>query len=153
MGFSLILSGSALAEFTKNGTPVGTALSTTTTTSTAPPQAQAQGAALVVLVKPGATANAPIIVRHKNVSSVTSPSTGIYCVKATYSAFINPTLIVSTVTVDWGLSLGSSSDALFAYAISDAGDCPTGTIEVQTYDNNGGKPALSSAVAFTLVVN
>ena len=49
-------------------------------------------------------------------------------------------------------SVGLVSDALFAYYEASATGCPSNTIKVMTFDDNGGSPILSSDIAFTLIV-
>ena len=104
------------------------------------------GAKLAVYVKPG------FIVRGKNVATVTTIGEGVYCIKATSAAGLNLGKIVPIVSVEWGTSLTTVSDALFAYYEASATGCPSNTIKVMTFDDNGGSPILSSDIAFTLIV-
>jgi len=86
--------------------------------------------------------------RKKNVSAFSNPSTGIYCI--TPSIAINTAKDYPVVSIEWGTSLGY---ALLAYWYGSAADCPTGALEVQTYDfNAGGYPVVSANVSFDLLI-
>jgi hypothetical protein len=87
-----------------------------------------------------------VVVRSKNVASVTNPSTGVVCIRPR-PGVIRIASIVPSVTVEWGLSLGS--DLLAFYEDIKVG-CPSGTLEVRTYDLAGN---LNPRVAFTIVVD
>ena len=103
-------------------------------------------ARLTALVAPGGN-----LVRSKNVAAVTNPSTGIVCIRPTPGKGINIARIVPSVTVEWGWSSGNN---LVAYYFSNEPgfftDCPSGYIEVRTYNFAG---QLSNSVAFTIVVD
>ena len=88
------------------------------------------------------------LLRSKNVANVTNPSTGITCVLPTPSSGINVDRIVPSVTVEWGNSFGS--DLLAFYRSPEVTNCPSGYIEVRTYNLAG---SLSNLVAFTIVVD
>jgi hypothetical protein len=80
---------------------------------------------------------------NKGVASVTSPSTGIYCVqpRAPLKASALP-----VVQVDWGGSQGNSLAAAYSYYLT---KCSSGQIEVHTYDFTG---APTNLVAFIVTV-
>lgn len=103
-------------------------------------------ARLTALVVPGGN-----VIRSKNVANVTNPSSGIYCIRPTPGKGISIGRIVPSVTVEWGWSFGND---LVAYYFSNEPtaftDCPSGYIEVRTYDFAGN---LSNRVAFTIVVD
>lgn len=86
-------------------------------------------------------------VRSKNVTAVSSPSTGIYCI--TPAVALDLTKTYPSVSVEWGWSSGSSLAAF----VRDTGDgftsCAAGDLEVQTYDLTG---TASAAVAFLLQI-
>jgi hypothetical protein len=92
-----------------------------------------------------------VVIRSKNVASVTNPSTGITCIRPAAGSGISIGRIVPSVNVEWGWSSGND---LVAYYFSNEPtfftDCPRGHIEVRTYDFAGN---LSSRVAFTIVVD
>ncbi len=92
-----------------------------------------------------------VVIRSKNVASVTNPAIGITCIKPAAGSGIAIGRIVPSVNVEWGWSSGND---LVAYYFSNEPvfftDCPRGSIEVRTYDFAGN---LSSRVAFTIVVD
>lgn len=93
------------------------------------------------------------IIRSKGVAGVTNPSTGIYCITPSPLLVVDLTKVYPQVSVEWNLSSGFS---LLAYWKDTPGfsDCPTGDLEVTTYDFNAGGPAvLSGKVAFNLNIN
>lgn len=84
----------------------------------------------------------------RNFTSVTSPSTGLYCLKP--AAGIDPTKSPLIVSADWSASLGSD---LWVYWRSAGIGCPAGQYAVFTYQLNGdATPDLSSSVAFVAYV-
>jgi len=85
-------------------------------------------------------------------TSVVTTGTGTSCIKPASAAGINLSQTVPVVSVEWGTSLASVSDEMFAYYLASGSSCPSGTIEVLTFDGNGGLPILSSGVAFTLII-
>jgi hypothetical protein len=90
------------------------------------------------------------IIRSTNVSSVTNPSTGIFCITPTVA--VNAATVYPMLSIEWG---DSSGFALLAYWKDTTifTDCSAGQLEVTTYDfNAGGTPVLSQKVAFDLVV-
>jgi hypothetical protein len=87
------------------------------------------------------------IIFSKNVSTVTSPSTGVFCVVPIKAI---PSGSLPSVTVEWGFSAGN---ALLAYLEQQASDCGAGQVEVRTFDfNSGGAPVASVNVAFNVFV-
>src|SRR6184192_4378057 len=68
------------------------------------------------------------IVLAKNVTGVTHPETGVYCV--TPAAGIDPTLTPCVVSPEWADSAGYD---LFAEWDSGGGPCPAGDYAVRTY--------------------
>ncbi len=95
------------------------------------------------------------IVLAKNVTGVTHPETGVYCV--TPAAGIDPTLTPCVVSPEWADSAGYD---LFAEWDSGGGPCPAGDYAVRTYQlpraADGsivvGTPTASDTVAFVLIV-
>jgi hypothetical protein len=100
-------------------------------------------AEVAALVEGGGTA-----VKSKNVTTVTNPSTGIYCVKP--SVKIEQNAIYPQVTVEYGLSSGQS---LLAYVDDARHECPSNSIEVLTFDFNEGTIEQSQSVAFYLYID
>lgn len=80
------------------------------------------------------------------VAGLTNPGTGIFCIapKKAISATVAP-----TVTVEWGASLGNNLEAFYEQA---AADCPTGNIEVRTFDFSSGTATAAQNVAFIVTV-
>ena len=95
------------------------------------------------------------IVLGKNITGVTHPETGVYCV--TPAAGIDPTLTPCVVSPEWADSAGYD---LFAEWDSGGGPCPAGDYAVRTYQlpraADGsivvGTPTASDTVAFVLIV-
>jgi hypothetical protein len=88
------------------------------------------------------------VLRAAGVSEVTHPSTGIFCIKPSKPK-LDVTGLVPSVTPEWYHSSGYSLLAFFStpnYA------CPTGYLEVQTYNFGSGTAVLSDTVAFSIVV-
>jgi len=95
------------------------------------------------------------MVLAKNITGVTHPETGVYCV--TPAAGIDPTLTPCVVSPEWADSAGYD---LFAEWDSGGGPCPAGDYAVRTYQlpraADGsivvGDPTASDTVAFVLIV-
>ena len=95
------------------------------------------------------------MVLAKNITGVTHPETGVYCV--TPAAGIDPTLTPCVVSPEWADSAGYD---LFAEWDSSGGPCPAGDYAVRTYQlpraADGsivvGTPTASDTVAFVLIV-
>jgi hypothetical protein len=90
------------------------------------------------------------VIRKKNVKTVTNPDTGVFCIES--SVPLNLKRIYPLVSIEWGYSLGS---ALLAFwrDTTNSTDCPSGWLEVQTFDfNTGGAPVATQGVAFDLVI-
>jgi len=85
------------------------------------------------------------VFRSKGVVSVFSPLDGVTCIKPVSTVPIAK--IVPSVTVEWGQSLGSD---LLAFFQNIKVNCPSGYIEVRTYDLTGN---LNPRVAFTIADN
>ncbi len=79
-----------------------------------------------------------------NITSISHPSTGIYCL--TPAAGIDTTTSVTMVSVEWYHSSGNS---LVAFVVLPVSNCGAGTFEVQTYDFTG---SASDNVAFVFAV-
>jgi hypothetical protein len=87
------------------------------------------------------------IIFSKNVSTVSIPKTGVFCVVPIKAI---PSGSLPSVTAEWGFSSGNS---LLAYLEQDASDCGAGQVEVLTFDfNAGGAPVPSMNVAFNVFV-
>jgi hypothetical protein len=76
------------------------------------------------------------------VASVTNPNTGIFCVAPKKPIYAGN---APSVSVEWGSSLGSSIEAFLEYGQN---DCPSGNIEVRTFDFSSGTATASENVAF-----
>jgi hypothetical protein len=93
--------------------------------------------------------------KAKNISSISHPATGIYCITVTNGVLTNSPPIV---TVEWAHSLGI---ALFAQWNESKSDCAGGNkvYEVRTYKGDTGgvgsslqTPVLSDLIAFVFVL-
>lgn len=92
------------------------------------------------------------IIRSKGVASISNPYIGTYCIRPTAASGVNPRNIVPVVTVDYDRSAYNEVTAQY----SDTGlDCPTGTIEVLTFDDRNHDAFYfdSNQVGFTIVIN
>jgi hypothetical protein len=156
MGIAITLSGSALAEQTKDGSIVAPRVASASLNLkplSVQPQNIGTGARLAVFLKAVAR-----VYLYKNVASITTPSAGAYCIKPKPSNLLgNLTQIVPVVSVEWGTSSALVSDGLMAYYLAPAPNganlnCPSGTIEVVTYDDNYGNPTRSGGISFTLII-
>ncbi|HWM13322.1 MAG TPA: hypothetical protein VNO56_02450 [Gaiellaceae bacterium] len=85
--------------------------------------------------------------RTRNFVSVTSPSTGEYCLKP--AANISPATSPLVVSAEWSNSSGSD---LLVYWRSSGLGCPAGEYDVVTYDLAGGTPTLSNDITFVAYV-
>lgn len=148
VGFAVTFSGLAWAGhgYTKDGSMAAPSVEEPAMREGKAISPAQSNAKLAIYIKPG------FIVRAKNVTSVVTTGTGTYCIKPSASAGINLAQIVPVTSVEWGASLAVVSDEMFAYYLASASSCPSGTLEVLTFDGNSGAPILSSGVAFTLIV-
>jgi hypothetical protein len=87
--------------------------------------------------------------RKKNVTSVTNPSTGVFCIEPAVA--LNFKHIYPLVSVEWGDSLGNALLAFWRDTTLGT-DCPAGWLEVQTFDFGSGSAVASQDVAFDLVI-
>ena len=88
--------------------------------------------------------------RSKNVSDFQHPSTEIYCMKP--SITVDFSQDEPQVSIEWGYSSGFALQAYWI-DVSVYTDCPSGYLEVTTYDfNAGGYPVLSDNVAFNMIL-
>jgi hypothetical protein len=92
-----------------------------------------------------------VVLHQKGLKSVTSPSTGIFCLTPSDKTLKTKSTF-PIVTIEWGDSLGSSLLAYYEYL---AEDCPhpSSQYEVRTYDFSSGTPTLTTLVAFVIVVD
>jgi hypothetical protein len=89
--------------------------------------------------------------RVKNVSDFQHPSTGIYCLLP--SVPLDQTQDFPQVSVEWDNSSGFGLLAYWQDTV-EFSDCPSGYMEVKTYDmNSGDAPVISDNVAFDVSVN
>lgn len=86
------------------------------------------------------------IARAKNVTKVTHPATGVYCVTPK-SGVISLSQITPLITPEWGSSGGNG---LLAYYSESKLSCPASTLEIHTFDTSGGA---SNFVSFYMVVD
>ena len=73
------------------------------------------------------------VTRSKNITGVTSPSTGTFCIAL--GGFINGSTASAVVTPDYdndSTNSGANSSQAFAEVASSGGNCPAGTLEVLT---------------------
>jgi hypothetical protein len=87
------------------------------------------------------------IIRGRNVSNVSNPDVGIYCVTPAHA--INQGKFYQSVSPEWGWSSGNSLVAMARDNADGYTSCNTGDFEVRTFDLTG---AASSVVAFFLEV-
>jgi hypothetical protein len=116
------------------------------TTSAAAAVASSNARLAAVIARGGA------IVRSKGVQSVSNPFIGTYCIRPTAASGVSPRNVVPVVTVDYDRSVYNEVMAQY----SDTGlDCPSGTVEVLTFDDRNLDAAYfdSNLVGFTIVVN
>jgi hypothetical protein len=85
--------------------------------------------------------------RTKGFTTVTRPSTGVYCL--TFAAPAPTPTGPIMVTVEWGNSLGFD---LLAFPVGTPFNCAVGQIEVRTYQFPGGAAALSNNVSFFVLI-
>ena len=88
------------------------------------------------------------VVRSKNITGVSHPSTGVYCIDPAASPF-DVNKAIPSLSVDWSTSLG---DALMAQWRSAGIGCPSGQFAVLTFDGEDGSFDLSNGVSFTFIV-
>lgn len=89
----------------------------------------------------------------KNLAAFSNPETGVYCFTPSKAAGLTAEKLLAaypTVDIEWGYSSGSD---LLAYVVHGLNDCPSGSIEVRTYNFPGGSATLTDSVAFYLKVN
>ncbi len=134
------------SEVTKDGTVLTHPSAPGGVLNVGPLKAQS-AAKLAVFIQPGGG-----IVRAKGVADVTNPDTGIYCILPKIGTGLFVDNIVPVVTVEWGKSLTSVSNGMFAYYRGSSMDCPAGYIEAMTFDDNAGDQILSNGIAFTMIV-
>jgi hypothetical protein len=91
-------------------------------------------------------------VRTKNITAITHPTTGVYCITVGAVATFNSAPIV---TVEWGGSLGVALFAQWDASKITCSGTPVNVYEVRTYKADTGgvgsslqTPALSNSVAF-----
>jgi hypothetical protein len=84
-----------------------------------------------------------VTARTKNITAVTRPADGTYCLTPT--AGIDPRTVATAATEDFALS---TDDGIVQVAGTGV-DCPTGRFEVQTDDTDGD---LVNTVSFHLIV-
>lgn len=86
------------------------------------------------------------LARAKNVTKVTHPGTGIYCVTPK-SGVITLSQITPLITPEWG---SSSGNGLLAYYSESKLNCAASTLEIHTFDTTG---TASNGVSFYMVVD
>ena len=96
-------------------------------------------------IRPGASPSIDTSLPNKNIQSVRSVTTGVYCVLPV-SSLGSPSTLPMQVQVEWGDSIGSSLVAMIFQA---AGDCLSTEIEVRTVDLTA---ASSANVAFQIFI-
>jgi hypothetical protein len=84
-----------------------------------------------------------VTARTKNISAVTRPATGTYCL--TPAAGVDPRTVATAATVDFALSTEDG----FVQVTGTGVDCPAGQFEVQTDDIDGD---LADTISFHLIV-
>ena len=84
--------------------------------------------------------------RSKNVSKITHPGTGVYCVTPK-SGVISVSVVTPLTTIEWGSSGGSNLLAMYSDSKL---NCPSSALEFHTFDT-GGNP--TNNASFFFVVN
>jgi hypothetical protein len=90
------------------------------------------------------------VIRKVNVAKVTNPSTGVYCILPAVQ--LNLLRIFPQVTVERSLSVGYAFWAYWVDTTNFTLNCPDGYLEVITEEWNGGSPAPSNSVGFSLFI-
>jgi hypothetical protein len=83
---------------------------------------------------------------YKNVSAISNPSSGVYCIYPSVPLVYGS--ISVQITPEWALSLGFSF--VDFWETGNFGDCGSNSIEVRTYDTSGN---LTEESAFNLSLN
>ena len=84
--------------------------------------------------------------RAKNVTKVTHPATGIYCLTPK-SGVVTLSQVTPLTTIEWGSSSGNNLLATYSDAKL---NCPSTTMEVHTFDTFGNP---TNGASFFIVVN
>lgn len=84
--------------------------------------------------------------RAKGVTAVTNPQDGTFCIRSGLTSF-RPSRVFPVVSVDYSLSEQNTSMAQWR---SNRPFCPTGTIEIHTFDSQTGLD--DNTVSFTVVI-
>ena len=84
--------------------------------------------------------------RAKNVTKVTHPATGIYCL-IPKSGVVTLSQVTPLTTIEWGSSSGNNLLAMYSDAKL---NCPSTTMEVHTFDTFGNP---TNGASFFIVVN
>jgi hypothetical protein len=98
-----------------------------------------------------------LVYRSKGVASVTHPSTGLWCVKPSFS--VSLTSIIPVLTVDFSNSSGAFGEMAQYRPGTATSGCPTGTIPILTFEQDTDSSSstfnqfiFSDNVAFTIIV-
>lgn len=113
-----------------------------------PPVAvDAPNARLAVLISGGTSTGSFFLRRQVGVAQVSNPDVGVFCIKPTVSSGVKPSKAVPIVSAEYTYTVGFDS-----FAMWDSGrtGCPTGNIQVNTFDSAADTRA--NSVSFTVVV-
>jgi hypothetical protein len=108
--------------------------------------ADAPGVRLAALIRRGG-----VLIRNKGVSSVSHPSTGVYCILPTAASGITPSTAIVTLTPEFFYSLYNEIKVQWD---STKSGCPANTIAVFTFADPNANAIYtpSNAVGFSIVV-
>jgi hypothetical protein len=88
------------------------------------------------------------IIRSLNVTTVSTPDTGVYCIATTNRVRMKK--FYNSVSVDWGWSGGNSLAAMTRDGADGFSICPAGQFEVRTFDLTG-NPSTSVGFFFEVL--
>jgi hypothetical protein len=90
----------------------------------------------------------PALIKAKGFKSVTSPSTGVYCLRLKDTS-LKVSKLVPMVSTEWGNSGGND---LLVQVFRSAADCPDHNIEVMTFHTDAGNWVFYDNLSFFVMV-
>ncbi len=92
----------------------------------------------------------PLLVKARGIASVTSPSAGVYCLRATPGIDLAQSAPVATQEVNLSTTIGLAEPRRVGAPSS---SCPTGQLQIDTWDAaNTATPTLVDTVGFDVIV-
>ena len=146
---AVLVAGIAIGAMTVGGVALATGVDgkAESAEGVAPIAAEAPNARLAALVSGGASAGSFTVRRQVGVAQITNPQAGVYCVKPAAGTGVKPAKAVPIVGTEYANTSGFDSFAMWNSARP---SCPTGNIEVDTFDSSA--EARVNPVSFTIVV-